>query len=88
MLEKIESGFDVKLKPGESLMTCDKKNEYVDMLDDFTNRENHTDGTPLAQRGQNAPSSSYIYCSSTGKKDNPWEKLDYNAVKNIKKDFV
>lgn len=39
MLEKIESGFEVKLKPGESLLTCDKKNEYIDMLDDFTNRE-------------------------------------------------
>ena len=36
MLEKIESGFEVKLKPGESLLTCDKKNEYIDMLDDFT----------------------------------------------------
>ena len=58
MIEKIESGFDVKLKPGESLMTCEKKNEYVDMLDDF-----------------------FKY----GEKDNPWEKLDYNAVKNIKK---
>ena len=36
MLEKIESGFEVKLKPGESLLTSDKKNEYIDMLDDFT----------------------------------------------------
>ena len=27
MLEKIESGFDVKLKPGESRMTGEKKNE-------------------------------------------------------------
>lgn len=33
MLEKIESGFEVKLKPGETLLTCDKKNEYVDMMD-------------------------------------------------------
>ena len=39
MLEKVESGFDVKMKPGETLMTSDKKNEFVDMLDDFTNRE-------------------------------------------------
>ena len=39
MVQKIESGFEIKLKPGESLMTSDKKNEYIDMMDDFTNRK-------------------------------------------------
>ena len=39
MLSKIETAFDIKLKPGETLLTSEKKSEYIDMLDDFTNRE-------------------------------------------------
>ena len=35
MLEKVESGFDVKMKPGETLMTSDKKNEFVDVFADI-----------------------------------------------------
>mgnify|MGYP005761709315 FL=1 len=84
MLEKIESGFDVKLKPGESLMTCDKKNEYVDMLDDFTNRE-IIQMARLSRKEGKMPFEQLYLLFKYGEKDNPWEKLDYNAVKNIKK---
>ena len=84
MLEKIESGFDVKLKPGESLMTCDKKNEYVDMLDDFTNRE-IVQMARLSRKEGKMPFEQLYLLFKYGEKDNPWEKLDYNAVKNIKK---
>lgn len=84
MLEKIESGFDVKLKPGESLMTCEKKNEYVDMLDDFTNRE-IIQMARLSRKEGKMPFEQLYLLFKYGEKDNPWEKLDYNAVKNIKK---
>lgn len=84
MLEKIESGFEVKLKPGESLLTCDKKNEYIDMLDDFTNRE-IIQMARLSRKEGKMPFEQLYLLFKYGEKDNPWEKLDYKAVKNIKK---
>lgn len=84
MMEKIESGFEVKLKPGETLMTCDKKNEYVDMLDDFTNRE-IVQLARLSRKEGKMPFEQLYLLFKYGEKDNPWEKLDYHAVKNIKK---
>lgn len=84
MMEKIESGFEVKLKPGETLMTCDKKNEYVDMLDDFTNRE-IIQLARLSRKEGKMPFEQLYLLFKYGEKDNPWEKLDYNAVKKIKK---
>lgn len=84
MLERIESGFDVKLKPGESLLTCDKKNEYVDMLDDFTNRE-IIQMARLSRKEKNLPFEQLYLLFKYGEKDNPWEKLDYKRVRDIKK---
>ena len=84
ILEKIESGFEVKLKPGETLLTCDKKNEYVDMLDDFTNRE-IIQMARLSRKEEKLPFEQLYLLFKYGEKDNPWEKLDYKAVKNIKK---
>ncbi|MCH5157802.1 MAG: ATP-dependent Clp protease ATP-binding subunit [Clostridiales bacterium] len=84
MMEKIESGFEVKLKPGETLMTCDKKNEYIDMLDDFTNRE-IIQLARLSRKEGKMPFEQLYLLFKYGEKDNPWEKLDYKAVKNIKK---
>lgn len=84
MLEKIESGFEVKLKPGESLLTCDKKNEYIDMLDDFTNRE-IIQMARLSRKEGKMPFEQLYLLFKYGEKDNPWEKLDYKAVQNIKK---
>ena len=84
MIEKIESGFEVKLKPGETLMTCDKKNEYIDMLDDFTNRE-IIQLARLSRKEGKMPFEQLYLLFKYGEKDNPWEKLDYKAVKNIKK---
>ena len=84
MMEKIESGFEVKLKPGETLMTCDKKNEYIDMLDDFTDRE-IIQLARLSRKEGKMPFEQLYLLFKYGEKDNPWEKLDYNAVKKIKK---
>ena len=84
MMEKIESGFDVKLKPGELLMTCDKKNEYVDMLDDFTNRE-IVQLARLSRKEGKMPFEQLYLLFKYGEKDNPWGELGYKAVKDIKK---
>lgn len=84
MIEKVESGFEIKLKPGETLLTCDKKNEYVDMLDDFTNRE-IVQMARLSREEGKMPFEQLYLLFKYGEKDNPWEKLDYKAVKNIKK---
>ena len=84
MIEKVESGFEIKLKPGETLLTCDKKNEYVDMLDDFTNSE-IVQMARLSRKEGKMPFEQLYLLFKYGEKDNPWEKLDYKAVKNIKK---
>ena len=84
MLEKVESGFEIKLKPGETLLTCDKKNEYFDMLDDFTNRE-IVQMARLSRKEGKMPFEQLYLLFKYGEKDNPWEKLDYKSVKNIKK---
>lgn len=84
MLEKIESGFEVKLKPGETLLTSDKKNEYIDMMDDFTNRE-MIQMARLSRKEGRMPFEQLYLLFKYGEKDNPWEKLDYKVVKDIKK---
>ena len=84
MLEKIESGFEVKLKPGETLLTSDKKNEYIDMMDDFTNRE-MIQMARLSRKEGKMPFEQLYLLFKYGEKDNPWEKLDYKAVQDIKK---
>ncbi len=84
MLAKIETAFDVKLKPGETLLNCEKKSEYIDMLDDFTNRE-IIQLSKLSRKEGKMSFNKLFYLFKYGEKDNPWEKLDYNDVKNIKK---
>lgn len=84
MLEKIESGFDLKLKPGESLFTSEKRNEYIDMMDDFTNRE-MIQLARLSRKEGKMPFEQLYLLFKYGEKDNPWEKLDYKALTNIKK---
>lgn len=84
MMEKIESGFEIKLKPGETLLTCDKISEYVDMMDDFTNRE-IIQIARLSRKEGKMPFEQLYFLFKYGEKDNPWEKLDHKAVKDIKK---
>jgi ATP-dependent Clp protease ATP-binding subunit ClpA len=84
LLTKIENGFDVRLKPGETLLTCDKKSEYVDMLDDFTNRE-IIQMARLSRKESKLTFDKLFWLFKYGEKDNPWEKLDYSEVKQIKR---
>lgn len=39
ILRKISPYFNVNVEKGKELIDCDKINEYIDMLNDFTNRE-------------------------------------------------
>ena len=82
MLARIESGFNVRLKPGETLLTCEKKNEYIDMLDDFTFREMIQMARMSKKEGKMTFEQLYLLFRY-GERDNPWEKLDYDAIRNI-----
>jgi energy-coupling factor transporter ATP-binding protein EcfA2 len=86
MLLKIEPAFDVRLKPGETLITSDKKTEYIDILDDFTNRE-IIQMAKLSTKEQKLTFDKLFLLFKYGEKDNPWEKLDYTAVKKIKEEL-
>ena len=75
MLEN-RSGFEIKLKPGETLLTV-IKNEYVDMMDDFTNREIVQTQGFLGKKTKCLWTTIFIF--KYGKKT--LGKLDYKAVR-------
>ncbi len=83
MLVKLEPAFNIALKPGETLITADKKNEYVDMLDDFTNRE-IIQLSKLSRKESRMSFDKLYYLFKYGEKDNPWEKLDYKELSRLK----
>ncbi len=84
MMEKIEDSFNVRVSDNQPLMSSNKKVEYVDMLDDFTNRE-IIQLSKLSRKESKMSFDKLFYLFKYGEKDNPWEKLDYNALKNVKK---
>lgn len=84
MLRKIEISFNVITDKGKSLMECEKINEYIDMLNDFTNRE-IIQLARLSRKEEKMTFDKLFLLFKYGEKDNPWEKLPYVEVKNIKK---
>lgn len=84
MMEKIEDSFEVRVPGNVTLMESEKRAEYVDMLDDFTNRE-IVQLSKLSRKEGKMTFDKLFYLFKYGEKENPWEKLDYNEVKNIKK---
>lgn len=83
MIKKLEHQFRVKLSPGETILTCDKSKQYVDMLDDFTNRE-ILQMSKLSRKEERMTFDKLFYLFMYGEKDNPWENLDYDRVRKIK----
>jgi DNA polymerase III delta prime subunit len=83
LVDKISNSFQVVLPDGMSLYKCDKKREYIDLLDDFTSRE-IIQMARLSRKEEKMTFEKLFYLFKYGEKDNPWEKLDYKAVKNIK----
>ncbi len=83
ILRKISPYFNVNVEKGKELIDCDKINEYIDMLNDFTNRE-IIQLAKLSQKEEKMSFDKLYLLFKYGEKDNPWEKLAYSEVKNIK----
>ncbi|TCT16013.1 Cdc48 subfamily AAA family protein [Natranaerovirga pectinivora] len=83
MMRKISYSFNVITEKGKDLMECEKINEYIDMLNDFTNRELMQLARLSRKEGKMAFDKLFLLFKY-GEKDNPWEKLVYSEVKNIK----
>ena len=83
MMNKISIAFNVITEGGKDLMHCDKINEYIDMLNDFTNRE-IIQLSKLSRKEERTTFDKLYLLFKYGEKDNPWEKLSYSEVKNIK----
>lgn len=83
MLKKIAISFNVITDQGKGLMECEKINEYIDMLNDFTNRE-IIQLARLSRKEEKMTFDKLFLLFKYGEKDNPWEKLPYKEVKNIK----
>lgn len=88
LLLKLEDNFSLKFEQGETLLNSPKTNQCIDMLDDFSNKEiiqmaklsckiEQSEGTSLTF-------DKLFLLFKYGEKDNPWEKLDHNALKKIK----
>lgn len=83
MLRKISIYFNVITDKGKDLMECEKINEYIDMLNDFSNRE-IIQLARLSRKEEKMPFDKLFLLFKYGEKDNPWEKLPYMEVKKIK----
>lgn len=83
MLKKISHSFKVITEKGKDLMECEKVNEYIDMLNDFTNRE-IIQLARLSRKEEKMTFDKLFLLFKYGEKDNPWEKLAYNEIKRIK----
>lgn len=83
ILRKISLYFNVITDKGRDLMECEKINEYIDMLNDFTNRE-IIQLARLSRKEDKMTFDKLFLLFKYGEKDNPWEKLPYVEVKRIK----
>lgn len=83
MMAKIATAFNVVTERGNGLMNCDKTNEYIDMLSEFTNRE-IIQMAKLSQKEDRMTFDKLYLLFKYGEKDNPWEKLSYEELKRIK----
>lgn len=86
MIEKIEDSFDVRLKSGTNSLLDNENIECIDMLEDFTNRE-IIQLARLSRKEEKMTFDKLFYLFKYGEKENPWEKLEYSRVKNIKKEL-
>lgn len=86
MVEKIQDSFDVKLTQNTASLLDPENAPFIDMLEDFTNREI----IQLSRLSRKEPKMTYdklFYLFKYGEKENPWEKLEYERVKHIKEEL-
>ena len=85
LMAKIEDAFNLRLMPGDdSFSTSRDFQNYVDMLDNFTDRE-IIQLAKLSQKESGLTFEKLYYLFKYGEKENPWEKLDAGKVKDIAK---
>lgn len=81
LFEKIENQFAIRNERDTK-----KKAQYIDMMEDFTNRE-IIQMAMMSKKEKNSTFDKLFYLFKYGEKDNPWEKLDYEAVKGMREDL-
>ena len=82
MLKKVSTGF--LLKDVDDISDSPKFEDYVDMLNDFTNREIiQMANMSRTERGLTFEKLFYLF--RYGERENPWEKLDPDKVRRMKK---
>ncbi|HIU70644.1 MAG TPA: ATP-dependent Clp protease ATP-binding subunit, partial [Candidatus Enterosoma merdigallinarum] len=86
IIQKVEDSFDVKLKAGTTSLLDTENIECIDMLEDFTNRE-IIQLSRMSRKEEKMSFDKLFYLFKYGEKENPWEKLEYSRVKNIKKEL-
>lgn len=88
LLRQLDPSFLIDMKGKETLLTCEKRNQYIDMLDEFSNREiiqmAKLSVKWVSQGEKPLTFEKLYYMFRYGEKDNPWEKLDYHAVSQLK----
>lgn len=83
MVKALNHAFHVDIPGSTSIVKSEKFSEYIDMMDEFTNRE-IIQMAKLSQKENNLTFDKLYYLFKYGEKDNPWEKLDHKSVQNIK----
>lgn len=63
-----------------------KRNNHVDMMEDFTNRE-ILQMAMMSKKNEKVSFEKLFFLFKYGEKDNPWEKLDYNAICGLKEEL-
>lgn len=87
MVTKIEDSFEVKLNQGTTSLLDKDNASFIDMLEDFTNRE-IIQLSRLSRKEDKMTYDKLFYLFKYGEKNNPWEKLEYERVKNIKEELA
>ena len=79
MIAKIEDSFEVRVKPGTDSLLDKENSSFIDMLDDFTNRE-IIQISRMSRKEEKMTFDKLFYLFKYGEKNNPWEKLEYERV--------
>lgn len=83
LMEFIADGFQVRLPRGRNLASVPDFATYVDMLDGFTGRE-IIQLSRLSRKTADLSFEKLFYLFRYGEKENPWEKLEIDRLRNIR----
>lgn len=83
MLKRVSMGF--RLRDMDDILDSPKFEDYVDMMNDFTNREIIQMANMSRVEKEAMTFEKLYYLFRYGEKENPWEKLDPNKVRGMKR---